>query len=248
MNGNDPISDVASLLKPRCTTFRLLLAVLLCSVTGVTAVTATSNDRAIAFRSMAPTVALREPSAASESDTEPVLAGLDDKKANTKLEALNRKQVLELLGQPQRSEEIFASSSHSTIVDYYRLISHSDKHLRITYQENKVAASEVEPTPYVIPKFMGVKGENDTLTETKLRNFFHSVSDEKLHQTSARSLVKRLGKPNRSWFEAMKMGGRMRHFQFLLYYLASDGRRAFVVLFDTDSSELYEYRVQSIAG
>jgi hypothetical protein len=195
------------------------------------------------------TVFLNNAVKANEINTASGLKGIDNQKTSTKLLGLSRNEALALLGQPQRCEEIFPFSNHRTQIDDYRINAQSDKHLRITYDKsNNVSATEFEPTPFVIPKFMGEKIGEVSLTDTKLRNFFHIWSEEKVQNMSATKIKEKLGKPNQSWHETTKSGGRDRHFMHYLYYLSNDGRRAFVVMFDQDSNTVYEYRVQSISN
>jgi hypothetical protein len=76
--------------------------------------------------------------------------------SETKLEGMDRKQVIELLGQPQRSDAVLPSSAHQTIVDFYRLSQKNKQHFRVEYNsDNKVLSSYFEPTPLVVPRYMG---------------------------------------------------------------------------------------------
>ena len=121
------------------------------------------------------TVFLNDAVNASEIKTEapagdPVL--MDDSQVNTaKLIGLSRNRLIELLGQPQRCEEFFPYSNRQILVDYYKTKNNAE-HLRVTYDSgSNVSAAEVEPTPSVIPKFMGIESSSSILTDSKLRNF-----------------------------------------------------------------------------
>jgi len=166
----------------------------------------------------------------------------------SKLLGLSRKKAQELLGQPKRSEEFFPYTHHCSIVDYYEVKAHSDEHLRITYNKDGiVSATEVESSPHAIPKCMGETVNSISLTDTKLRDFLNSMPEDQLRNMRAVQITEKLGKPDRSWHETSRAGGRDWHFLNFLYYLSENGRRAFIVMFDEASSSVYEYRLQSIS-
>jgi hypothetical protein len=166
-----------------------------------------------------------------------------------KLVGVSRDKTIKLLGQPQRGEEFFPFSKHRTLVDYYELRAPNNKHLRITYDTDvNVSATEVEPAPLAIPKFMDVKVEKVTLTDAKLHAFLKSVQESGMQTMGTNEISTKLGKPDQAWHETSRAGGRDRHFLNFLYYLTADGQRAFVVMFDEASNSVYEYRLQSISN
>jgi hypothetical protein len=165
-----------------------------------------------------------------------------------KLPGLSRKKTQELLGQPKRSEEFFPYSRQCTIVDYYDVKGQSDEYLRITYdKDGNVSATEVEASPRAIPKYMGEKVISINLTDTKLRDFLNSMPEDELRKMSAEQIGEKLGKPDRSWHETSRAGGRDWQFLNCLYYLSENGQRAFMVRFNEASNSIYEYRLQSIS-
>ncbi|MDR3616371.1 MAG: hypothetical protein P4L53_22615 [Candidatus Obscuribacterales bacterium] len=165
-----------------------------------------------------------------------------------KIVGVSRKKAQELLGQPKRSEEFFPYSHHSIVVDYYDVAANTNEHLRLSFDKNNdVAAADVEQSPYAIPKFMGEKVNSIKLTDTELRIFLHGTQEDKIRNMSADQITEKLGKPDRTWHETSRAGGRDWHFLNFLYYLSKNGRKGFIVMFNEASNSVYEYRLQSIS-
>jgi len=163
--------------------------------------------------------------------------------SKTKLEGLERRKVIELLGEPQRSDAVMPSNVHRTIVDFYRLSQKNDQHFRVEYDSyHKALSSYFEPTPLVVPKYMAQGKAVTLLSISQLNTFLSRRSEEDVRKMKVEDIERELGQPAKNWKDSSLSGGRQRHWLTYMYFLSPDEREAFIVTFDGDANHVYEYR------
>jgi len=174
---------------------------------------------------------------------------LTELKSKTHLEGKDRQQVIELLGQPQRSDEVLPRTAHRSILDFYKLSSTNDQHFCVQYDsQDKVLSSYVEPAPLVVPRYMGHATAAARLAETQLNEFLDSRTDYGMRKLKVKDVERMLGVPSRSWQATARAGGQEREWLTYLYFLSPSGCRACVVTFDGKDRQIYEYRIHTIAS
>jgi hypothetical protein len=173
----------------------------------------------------------------------------------SKLQGMERAQVLKLLGEPQRSDEVLPHTSHCIIVDGYSLSSTNDQQFCIEYDNRqRVLSAYVDQTPLRAPRFMGQfkaaanlpEAKAAILSEAKLNSFLSGTTDEKIRKMGAKEVENCLGAPVKSWREQSLVGGRSWHWLTYMYFLSANAHRAFVVRFNAETNQVYEYRIQTV--
>jgi len=166
---------------------------------------------------------------------------------NHQLDGKSRAEVIKLIGQPNRSDEVMPGSSDATILDFYHLNEKPESQLRIDYDAGvKEVGFFIEPkNDKSLLALSSALASNSVLPKVKLRAFLDRGPNQ-IQQMSANQIENSLGHPGRLWLEEVNMGGRTVHWQNYIYLLSNDASRVLWLRIDDSQKHVYDYRIESL--
>jgi hypothetical protein len=174
---------------------------------------------------------------------------LKDLMTKTKLDGMERKNVLELLGEPQRSDELMPGSAGARCIDLYKLSQKNDQHFCVEYDNNRIVLSSyLEPTPLDDQKYKTRGKVVSTLSNSRWHRFLSIRGAEEILRLKIEDVKRELGEPSTMVNETSHAGGRQRHWLTYVYKISTERDSALIVIFDRETRQLYDYRLSVWKG
>jgi hypothetical protein len=160
------------------------------------------------------------------------------------LKGMDRPQVLELLDEPERSDQIFPASSYRMREDIYKLSSRNDRVFHVHYEKHdRVANSFIENREFDPAKGMGQQKGKTILKLPTVIAFLKEHADKNMGKLNQQDVERELGRSHVT-FGLPKGQAREYHaWETYLYYLSLDGNQAFIVTFNLETGRVYDYRL-----
>jgi hypothetical protein len=153
--------------------------------------------------------------------------------ADTRVEDLDRQQVLALLGPPgYASESYFPGQGLSGRVDAYRLSAKNDRSFRVNYQASgKVARGGIEPGPCACPRCGDLAGNTDIILQDAIVTDLLTsklVSDQ-LSSTKIAELEELVDHPGKRAVQHATAGGQAWVDYYVIWRIAGGGGDHFLI-------------------
>jgi hypothetical protein len=150
-----------------------------------------------------------------------------------KLEGMERRKVLSLLGEPATSNQQNPNGRFRVTIDTYCLTAKGENSFRLDYDEqDKVRSYFVDAIPCNrCDLFIGTtKAGTQVLERVALQ---HGLLDkhkaENINQMKIAQIETMIGKLHKSWTAEARVGGRMWVHSYFAWRLSTDGRQIFFV-------------------